>query len=144
MVQATLDKEQSLLIITPSNTLREEDFQQITSLVDPYIEANGCLDGILIHADNFSGWDGFSSMLAHARFVKNHHKDVAKVAVVADNRFLEYAQKVAEHFVQAELKHFPEDQHVQAMAWLKADDSEFVQAAVCVTDVATFAEWGLA
>jgi hypothetical protein len=109
------------LIVTPEDRLSEADFQSISAIADPYIEANGNLNGILIHAKAFPGWQNFGSIVSHFKFVKGHHKHVAKVAAVSDSRFLAIAPKIASHFVSAEVKHFPESDYDDALNWLKTE-----------------------
>jgi hypothetical protein len=121
MVQAELLQQEGILIVVPEASLCEEDFRSIAARVDPYIEANGKLHGILIHAKHFPGWHDFASLVAHFKFVRDHHQSVAKVAAVSDSMFLEFAPKIASHFVSAEVKHFPESELDAAMEWLKIE-----------------------
>lgn len=46
-------------------------------------------------------------MAAHFRFVRDHHKRVKKVAVVTDSALGSVAERLASHFVSAEIKQFP-------------------------------------
>ncbi len=121
MVIAELLQQDGVLIIRPESPLAEEDFESIGSLVDPYIEKHGKLNGILIQAESFPGWQNFSSLVTHIKFIHDHHKKVARIAAVSDSRFLEIAPKVASHFVSAEVKHFPADEYDVAMGWLKGE-----------------------
>jgi hypothetical protein len=121
MVKAELLEQDGILIVTPEDRLSEADFQSISAIADPYIEANGNLNGILIHAKAFPGWQNFGAIVSHFQFVKGHHKHVSKVAAVSDSRFLAIAPKIASHFVSAEVKHFPESDYDDALNWLKTE-----------------------
>ena len=113
-----------VLIVEPHGPLRAEDFQSIAATVDPWIEARGSLRGVIIHVAHFPpGWENFGTLLCHFRFVRDHHRKVQRVALAADGKFAELAPKIAEHFVQAELKHFDYDQFEEALAWVSAPAS---------------------
>jgi len=51
--------------------------------------------------------------------VRDHHRKIAKVAVVSDGTFLSVAPKLADHFVNAEVRHFHEAERDAAMSWLR-------------------------
>ena len=119
MVKYELLQESGILVIRPEGSLEASDFQKITQDVDPYVEANGELHGVLIDAKSFPGWKDFAAVVAHLRFVKDHHRKIGKVAAVSDSSFLSIAPNIASHFVQAEVRHFPHSQMVEALAWLR-------------------------
>ncbi|TWT63299.1 SpoIIAA family protein [Rubinisphaera italica] len=120
MLHAELLETVGILIIKPEAPLSEDDFKSVATIVDPYIEAHGQLQGILIQAEKFPGWKNFSSFLSHFRFVRDHHEHVGKVAAVSDSGFLEIAPLIARHFVKADVRHFPADEFPQAMTWLQS------------------------
>jgi len=112
-------KSEGILIVTPKAPLAKEDFEGLTAEVDPYIEATGNLRGLLIEAESFPGWEDFGGFLSHFRFVREHHRKIAKVAVVSDGAILSVAPKVADHFVSAEIRHYPGGERDAAMSWLR-------------------------
>jgi hypothetical protein len=118
MITHQLLASEGILVLTPQAPLEAADFEQIAREVDPYIEQNGKLHGILIDAETFPGWKDFAGMLAHMRFVKNHHQNIERVAVVSDSTFLSIAPKIAGHFVQADVRHFSHSQKDDAFRWL--------------------------
>jgi len=90
--------------------------------VDPYIRETGKLNGVMIYTKSFPGWDNFAAFLSHIKFVKNHHQKIKKIAAVTDGTFLSIMPQVANHFVQAEVKHFDYDDMDAAFNWLKTDE----------------------
>jgi hypothetical protein len=120
MVHYELDRDEGILIIRPEGALDADDFQRIANEVDPFIEANGKLHGILIEAKSFPGWKDFAALIAHLRFIRDHHRKVERIAAVSDSGFLAVAPKIASHFVHAEIRHFPNSQKEEALAWLRA------------------------
>jgi len=118
MIEYDLDKEHAILLVRPQSALDKEDFAELAKAVDPQIEANGDLAGLILNAPSFPGWDSFGAMVTHFRFVRDHHKHVKKVAVVTDSHLGDVAEHLASHFVSAKIQHFPADQLEQARQWI--------------------------
>jgi hypothetical protein len=118
MLEHSLEAAQSILTLRPKTALTQADFTELARTVDPFIEAHGMLAGILIEAASFPGWDSFGALVAHLRFVRDHHRRVRKIAVVTDTVLGELAEKLASHFVSAEIKHFPAGQGEAARRWI--------------------------
>ena len=119
MINYELRKDEGILIIRPTGSLEAADFQEIAHEVDPYIQANGRLRGVLVDAESFPGWKDFGALFAHLRFVKEHHRNIKKIAAVSDSGFLAIAPKIASHFVQADVRHFAHSQREVALNWLQ-------------------------
>lgn len=108
-----------ILVVRPEGRLAASDFAVLAAEVDPYIATKGDLRGLLIEAAAFPGWEDFGSFLSHFRFVRDHHRHIAKVAVVSDSRLLSVAPRFADRFVSAEVRHFAVSERDAAMAWLQ-------------------------
>lgn len=127
MIEAELLREDGILVVSPSGSLEETDFERLRLLADPYIEQHGPLNGVMIYVKSFPGWEDFSSMLEHFHFIDEHHHTVRRVAAVTDSTFLSILPRVSDHFVDADVRHFSYEDHQKAMAWLKTgneDDAE--------------------
>jgi len=120
MVNFKLLPAEGILVIQPEASLEAADFQRIAQEVDPYVEANGKLHGVMIDAKSFPGWKDFAALVAHLKFVKDHHRKIERIAAVSDSSFLSIAPKIASHFVQADVRHFAHSQMDEALHWLKA------------------------
>jgi hypothetical protein len=118
MVNFELRKDDGILIIHPNGSLEAADFQKVAAAVDPYIEANGELRGVILEAESFPGWKDFGALFAHLRFVKDHHRNIAKVVIVSDSSILAIAPTLASHFVQADVRHFEYSEREDALNWL--------------------------
>ena len=114
----SFDPANSILHLRPTSALSADDFAMIAEVVDPQIEATGSLRGIVIETASFPGWENFQAMLAHFRFVRDHHRRVKRIAVVTDSAMGNVAEKLASHFVAAEIRHFPAGELAQAKAWV--------------------------
>ena len=121
MINHKLMRTEGVLVLTPEAPLEATDFEQLAREIDPYIEANGKLHGLMIDADSFPGWKDFASLVAHMKFIKNHHQKIQNIAVVSDGGFLSFAPKVASHFVQADIRLFPHSQREDALRGLTGD-----------------------
>ena len=119
MIQHELLREQGILTIRPEGALRAEDFTALAAVVDPYIEQHGKLNGLMIEAPSFPGWDSFAALLSHLRFVRDHHRQIRRIAVVSDSALLAAAPKIASHFVSAQLRTFEASGRAAALAWVE-------------------------
>jgi len=118
MISHELLRDRGILIVIPDGPLEKTDFEALAREVDPYIEAQGKLNGLLISAKLFPGWKDFAALVSHLRFVKNHHQKIRKVAAVTDSGFLSIMPHIADHFVDAEVKHFDYCDKGRALDWL--------------------------
>ena len=94
MLRYQLLRSEGVLILTPESPLEVADFEKLAQEIDPYIEANGKLHGVMIDAKSFPGWKDFSGLVAHLKFVRNHHQKIEKLAVVSDSSILTFAPRL--------------------------------------------------
>ncbi|MEO8499814.1 MAG: STAS/SEC14 domain-containing protein [Vicinamibacteria bacterium] len=109
--------EPGVIVVEVSAPLRAQDFDALALTADTWIEAHGNLRGIVIHAREFPGWENLGSFFRHMRFIRNHHRKVARIALAAEGRLATLAPRIAEHFVKAEVKAFGYDALESAIAW---------------------------
>jgi len=119
MLRHELLAEKGILILQPDGVLRAEDFSAVANVVDPYILQHGILKGLMIDAPSFPGWDNFAALISHLRFVRDHHQNIERIAVVSDNRFLTVAPKIASQFLHAKLRTFDAADRAVALTWLE-------------------------
>jgi SpoIIAA-like len=118
MIEHSLDAANSILHVRPTSSLEERDFVELAKAVDPYIEASGGLAGLIIEAPAFPGWESLAAMLAHMRFVRDHHRHIKKIAAVTDSAMGNVAEHLASHFVAAEIKRFAAGDLEPARQWI--------------------------
>jgi tRNA U38,U39,U40 pseudouridine synthase TruA len=121
MLNYELNHADGILILKPVAPLESTDFEKLVQEVDPYIREKGKLNGLLIYAKSFPGWDNFAAFLSHMKFVKNHHQEIKKIAAVTSSKFLSIMPQVANHFVKAEVRHFDYNDKDAALNWLMSD-----------------------
>ena len=118
MLHFELDRGLGLLFLEPEGALSADDFAALTRTIDPYLEQQGKLTGLMIEAPAFPGWKDFSALLSHLRFVRDHHKHIKKIGVVTDSALGKVAEQLASHFVSAEIRHFAAGQLEAAKQWI--------------------------
>ena len=121
MIEHRLDAKHSILYIFPQGSLEKGDFTQLTETADPHIEQTGGLAGLIVCAPTFPGWDSFSALAAHLRFVRDHHEKIKHVALVTDSPLGDIAEHLTSHFVSAKIRRFPSDQLEVAENWIRQD-----------------------
>lgn len=118
MLSVKLDEENGIAILKPDGALSEDDFRLAAKEIDPVIEQKGKLNGIIIHSESFPGWDSFAALISHFEFVKDHHKQLSRVALCTDSVIGLFAETIANHFISAEIKLFPYSQFDKARNWI--------------------------
>jgi len=122
MLQIKLDKDAGIVTVTPSTPLNENDFSLLTGELDPYIEKEGKLNGLIIQIESFPGWEDFAGLLSHLKFVREHHKKIKKVAAVTDGKIVSIMPRIVDHFVNAKVKYFPYESLDEAISWVQSED----------------------
>ncbi len=118
MIDHTLDREHRVLVVRPHGPLDAADFAELAAIADPFIAEVGGLNGLVIEAPKFPGWDSVGAMAAHFRFVRDHHRHIRRVALVTDSPLGNVAENLARHFVSAEIRHFPATEAAAARNWI--------------------------
>ncbi len=118
MVEVELDTEFGIAILRPMGVLSKNDFAATACTIDPYIEKYGKLAGLIVHTKTFPGWEHFGALMGHMKFIKNHHKQISHVAIVTDSVIGDLAEKIASHFVTAEIRHFSFNNIEGARTWI--------------------------
>lgn len=118
MLNVRLDELTGIASLSPEGKLAKSDFNAASAKIDPYIEQQGKLNGLFIETKTFPGWDSFGALLSHLRFVKDHHREIERVALATDSSIGDVAEKLGNHFVSAEVKTFDFDERDQAKLWL--------------------------
>jgi len=119
MLNVELLSDRGIAILTPEGKLEASDFERVRREIDPFIETHDRLNGLMVHAKNFPGWADFAALISHIRFIKDHHQDIRRVAIVSDGGILKIVPVIARHFAAAEIRQFSFDETDSALAWLE-------------------------
>jgi hypothetical protein len=120
MLDYSIKQPEGILVLIPGGPLSKGDFEGLSAAVDHYLSDHAKLAGLLIHAKGFPGWENFGGFTAHMHFVRDHHKEVERIAIVTDSHFAGIAQRLGTHFTSAEVRHFPFADDAKALAWLES------------------------
>jgi len=113
-----LIEDKGVLVLQPQGELDAADFERLGAEIDPYIEKVGALNGLMIVAEHFPGWDDFAALTSHIRFVREHHSKIRRVALVTADRLVSALPRMASRFVDAEVRAFPMDGRDEAVLWV--------------------------
>lgn len=116
-IEAKLLREKGVLVVEPKRALDPADFEYLASIVDPWIEQHGNLNGLVLHAKKFPGWENLGGLVHHIQFVKEHHKQVKRIATATESGMMDLLPKIGAHFVDAEVKGFGYQDIDAAIAW---------------------------
>ncbi len=119
MLDYSMMMAEGILVLKPQAPLSKEDFAGVSAAVDNYLSTHPMLHGVLIYAKEFPGWENFGGFTAHMRFVREHHRQVERIAVVTDSSMGDLAQSLGGHFTSAEVRHFPFADEDIALEWLE-------------------------
>lgn len=109
--------DSGVIVVEVKQALRAQDFDALAVTADAWIEAHGYLQGLVIHVREFPGWENLGSFLRHVRFVRDHHREVKRIAFAADSKLASVAPEIGRHFIKAEVKSFAYDELDIAIAW---------------------------
>ena len=121
MIKHRIMETEGILVIEPISGLSADDFLGLTVSVDAYLTEHQTLHGMLIHAQNFPGWESFAGLSAHLRFVREHHRKIERIAIVTDSPLGTVAPALAKHFVSAQIRRFAYSEFEEALLWLKSN-----------------------
>lgn len=120
MISYKLDEIAGILTVRPEGKLEAQDFRTLSETVDPFIEENGELTGLIIETEKFPGWKEFGGMIEHMKFVRDHHREIGRIALVTDSKIADVAQSLGKHFIKATVKHFSYKEIESAIHWVSA------------------------
>jgi SpoIIAA-like len=106
-----------VIVVEMAEPLRALDFDALTLTADAWIAGHGELQGLVIHAKAFPGWENLGTLVRHMRFIRDHHKRVSKVAISAETWMSGFVPKLTEHFVRASVMSFGYRDLENAIQW---------------------------
>ncbi|SFC29959.1 SpoIIAA-like [Alkalibacterium subtropicum] len=101
--------------IVIDDEITEEDIQEFEDYFSQKKETQEKVNMLIDIRDIDYSLDGF---IADTKFTTSHLEDFNKVAMVSDDKWIEYAEKVAQLMPEVEVAHFDPDQRDKAIAWL--------------------------
>ena len=112
--------EAGVIVVEIQKALGPRDFDALAATADAWIDAHGSLDGLVLRARHFPGWESLQGIVKHIRFVRDHHRKIKRIALVTNAKLATLAPELADHFVEAEVRHFGHAELDEAVAWARA------------------------
>jgi hypothetical protein len=66
--------------LSPNGSLEKADFERLCREIDSYTAENGKRTGLVVCVKSFPGWESLGAMFAHLKFVRDHHRDIDRIA----------------------------------------------------------------
>jgi stage II sporulation SpoAA-like protein len=116
--------ESGVIVAEVSEPLRAQDFDALAATAQKWLETHDGLQGIVLHARKFPGWQNTAALRRHVRFVRDHQRKLGRIAVATNSRLAEVAPRVARHVVQPDVKAFGYDELDRAISWAAGSGGE--------------------
>ncbi len=111
-----------ILRVKPLGAVTAADFTGLNEFADAYLKDHVPLAGLLIDAQYFPGWNSFAGFVARGRFIRDHQRDVERIAVVTDSPIASLVEMLANPFVAADIRCFRFSQYAAALRWLRIQE----------------------
>ena len=119
MLHFELMPDRDILVFTPGGPLEKAGFQQFAKEIESRIASKKKLGGLMINTKSFPGWRNFGAFISHLKFIIDHHRQIERIAVVTNSRFLKVVPRIADYFVQPKIRHFEFEEKDKALAWIE-------------------------
>jgi hypothetical protein len=104
------------LRIALSEKLTKADFHCLAQQVEPMITQCGQIR-LLIDLSGFNGWESYAAFETRASFIKNHHRNVERIAVIAGHDWQHWVVDMARMFLYPEARAFDKSREDEAQRW---------------------------
>jgi len=111
---------ETIFKLVPSGKIGRENFHQLAMQIDPLIQA-GSKPRLLVDATDFKGWDSLSAFERHIRFVKEHQKQVERIAIVAGHDWQRWVMSAVKMFVHPEVRIYDKFNEAEGRKWLMSE-----------------------
>ncbi len=125
MIQAIPVWEDHLFAFRITGKLTHDDYQRFLPTLEELIEEYGKIS-LLIELENFHGWE-LEAALDDYRFGKEHEQDFERIAIVGDKDWMRWLVKLAQPFIEGEVRFFEHDQIQEAWDWLRKREEQTTQ-----------------
>ena len=110
----------NIVRITPSETLKADDFAQLAPKAEALIRQHGKIR-LLVDATKFNGWENMAAFEKHMGFVKSHHKSVERAAIIAGHAWQHWVAGVFRMFIHLEVRVFDKNEAAKAQRWISEE-----------------------
>jgi len=121
MLTYTILEEEGIVIIEPSGSIKQSDFEALTMDMDNHIMQKGMIRGLIIHTESFPRWDDFGAFIKDMQFVIAYQRKIKRVASVTDSKLFMTIHRIARHLLFPEIKHFYYGDIEAAKKWMQEE-----------------------
>ncbi len=118
MFELLPESEGNVVVIRVSDVLHHTDYESLAPKLEDIITEHGKIR-MLCYMEDFKGWD-LQAMWDDLQLDIKHRKDIDKLAIVAQEGWLEWGVKFSRLFIDGEARFFKPDESEMAMGWIKA------------------------
>jgi len=120
MIEIMPESNGSLLALKATGKLTDTDYKEVLiPKIEEIIRRSGKAKALLYLPRDFTGWEAHA-MWDDASFGLRHRNDFEKLAVVGAAKWVEWATRIGSHFMEGEVRTFPEAQLTEALNWIRA------------------------
>jgi hypothetical protein len=116
-IELKIRPDLGVLVLNFSGDLKSTPFERIAKEVEQWLEANGRLNGLVLHAPQFPGWKNLKEIKPHLEFLRAHEAQIGRIALAVGGLFPEMLSILASYFVHTEFKTFATSEVTEAIAW---------------------------
>ncbi len=109
----------NLLSVELSDTLTEEDYESLVSTLEDHLRQH-TTTRVLFVMDDVEGWEP-EERWADLAFDIRHLRDLDKVAIVGDDVWETWLDKMEELFPLSVVQTYPSEDREEAVAWIRGD-----------------------
>lgn len=118
MIELLPQNDGNLVAIRFIGKVLHEDFENLTPVLDAQIASDGGSIRLLLDLSAFEGWEDLHAIWNHFILVKNHHKQVERIAIVGDENWERRLAEYVVRFAVAEVGYYTPDRIEAACEWL--------------------------
>ncbi len=120
MLEILPESDDKTLIVKASAILTGDDYEkQFIPAMEKRLQHHRKINVLMLFSDDFSGWEAQAAW-DDMVFGIQHRNDFEKLAVVADQQWIQWATNIGAYFMEGQIKTFPLDQFSEALDWVKA------------------------
>ncbi len=112
------DDQHGVILLDVKNPFSKEDFQIISSIIDPYFAEHGELRGVIINSKKFPYWSSAKNRNEYLNFASDNHYKFKKAALGMGGFFTKIVARIARGRVHPEVKIFKYNKIEEAQSWI--------------------------
>jgi pSer/pThr/pTyr-binding forkhead associated (FHA) protein len=121
MNEIQFDEGKSMVSVRLHDALKKEDFDRLAKTVDPHIAKGQHVRGLVLEVSSFPGWSSVGAFVDHVRVVRDHQKQIDKVAIVTDSMLGTLAERLPGKLLSTKIRHFAEGDVEGAKRWIEGE-----------------------